>query len=231
MLLMTPTQAGDAREQETQRQILRAQEAEKEVARSNQRLSKSKEEFEAMLTAMNAHWEKEQQANEERLAAYRKEVSELESRREKALIPVSIEDERVKKRFKEVAEKERSLVYRQEELDSLAEKLESALDAVGEREQDVSIREEKALSRELGLEEQVKRAQQSGADLQQAIQNWTARASTAEADLSERKRKVELQEISLKAREDKVFRDQEENRLERLRLQDLSATLEREKNR
>lgn len=227
MKLLSPTQTKDLREQEVSRNLLRIEETEQAVKKSNISLAKSQADFCQMLARNRADWEKEEKDHQERILEMTKEVSALESKKKQALIPIEVYSSQVDMKMEALAEDIVALKEREEANEDLADKLQDKLDEVGEREQTLKKRELGADMREKGLESQAKGVIEGVERLTKEMEAFTIKRAKAEQDIGERKKALTLWDQSLVAK-DNLIKDKEKELADwDIRLHDERETLDR----
>ena len=199
MKLLPLQQLQDTKARELEREALRTKERNEAADRSLKRLAQSEADFQLMLAGQQARWAREQQDHQKLAAEMTKEVYELEERREKALIPVKIEEEKAQEALRKASETLKSALQREEEAEQLSEALQDKLDAVGAREQDLLQKEKRAEVKEGALKIMEEQRQANAKTMTDQMQSFNVARAELFKDLERRNTELTLKERSLNA--------------------------------
>jgi hypothetical protein len=121
----------------------------------------------------------------------------------------------------------RKLREREENVDILTDKLMDKLDEVGEREQTVRQREQKAQLREMGIKNQYDSTIEGSKQLSKQITDFAAVRGKAEKEIKEKQDVLIMKEQSLLSREASLAGTEQNLKDREVRLKDERGTLSR----
>lgn len=227
MRLLAPSENKSLKEQETVRAVLRTQEVEKAAEQSRKNLASAEADFNATLARNLEVWAREEELHNKRVVEMEKETESLEAKRLNALIPIGVIKKGAEDRMKEAVDFMAKLRKRESDAECLVERLETQLDSVGQREQDVKQAEKRLGLQKEGIERQKQSSILGSKRLSEEIAKFAHEREKAEKDIDERKTAIYLQERSLIAKEQVQKRtDKSLNDLAK-RLEDERETLAR----
>lgn len=227
MKLLTPKEIQEAKGQEVVRGILRASETQEVLKKTNSALAKSEAEFASTLQRQREVWALEQEEHRKEVVKRKEEINELEKKKLNALIPVEIFTTSAKEKLDKAEKYLAELNQREENMNDLTEKLENRLDAVGQRETDVSKKEQELKLSQEGLERQKESVVEGSKKLSKEMADFAEVKLKAEKDIDERKTALFLrdQELTNKAnvlsRKERILNEME------VKLKDERGTLDR----
>lgn len=228
MKLLNPSEVQDLKAQQLARDAMRVRDMSKATDEARKRLANAEADFQQMLAGQQLRWSREQEDYNKEVAERQKELGVLEERRQKALEPVKLVEERARKTLHEAHIGLQGVQKREHELDDLKELLEGKLDAVGAREQDVLTREQKASALEKNLEAQQRISEDNMAFVGRALKDLNARKKLAEQEVIEKQKALFLKERSLEAWSARLTLTQDKLAVWDKQLADQRGTLERE---
>lgn len=231
MKLLSPTEIKDNKAQEQSRDILRIQEIKEALNVSNKEFAKAQTDFNEMLLRNRTAWEIEETQHTDRVREMSAEIYLLEQDRKEALKPSREAIARANALELRAHALEDTLQMKNEELDLMINNLEEKLSDVGSRETDVTTRENKAIVREEGIEVQSGVVKRGIEALSASQEQFNHRMKEEQMVFDARRREILLSETNLTAREDKIKRDVEALRIERVQLDDMRRVLETEYRR
>lgn len=227
MKLLSPSIRKDTEESERQLGLLRMQEQQKEANRIRKELANAEADFKAVLAKNRTQWAKEEQDHEDRIMEMKKEVAELEDRKAQALIPVKMYEAQAHQYLEQAQEALKTAHRREKDADALNDLLQDKLDAVGQKEQDLSLLEATLTARQAGIEQQTEQVQDGVKSLNKEMQGFARLKEAIEADLREKRIALTLKERSLSAKEKKLERKEESLTALATQLEDERGTLDR----
>jgi hypothetical protein len=225
--LLNPTQLKQNKDAETVKEILRKQELDKETKKSRQELAKAQAEFFTTLANNRDQWAKEETEHTKRMKEMAKEINELEEKKMQALIPAKMYEDQARQLLKEAQWLLVENASKIKDNDDLREKLEDKLDELGQREQDIALKEQKGVAMRLSLESQVNASIEATKALNARIAEFMIRKLEEEQDIDQRMTAVVLREQSISSKEDSIKRTEAKLDLWARQLADERATLER----
>lgn len=227
MRLLTPQASSDAKNQEVAREIIRTQEVERVAKDTRIRLAQAEADFSSTLAKQRERWAHDEEEHLLRVKEMEAEIDALEAKKLNALIPLGIIKDGVYDRMDDAVGFLATLRKREIDNDTLTERLEDKLDEVGEREQTVLLREQKAGLREEGVERQRQATVNGSARLIKDMEEFAVKMIKEQKDADEKRDNIILQEQSLKAKDILLQRNEKAlNDLDR-KLQDERETLNR----
>lgn len=229
--LLTPQEVKDTVNQETARQALRTKATTEAAQKANMNLAKAEADFASALARHRKEWEQEELEYEKWKADMEAETRRLYDERAKALIPISVEKEKVDNLYKEVGELFTKVKEKEEYVERTQEILEEKLDELGSREADVRAEEERVLSLRKGAEAQQEATKAGSEALTRSLAEFARKTALKEAELADRNNTLTMAELSYTARMEAIKRTIQALEKERLQLADQRATLEREYKR
>ena len=137
MKLLTLNQIKEKKDEQIQRDILRTKELDKASEQARLNLAKAEADFNATLAKNRTLWANEEHEHSERIKEMSSEIQVLEKRKEIALEPVYLLQNKLEKRLNDIDVTSTQLKEKEAYNEDLRSKLEDKLDEVGEREQDV----------------------------------------------------------------------------------------------
>jgi hypothetical protein len=231
MKLLSFSERKDTQQKEQTLKILRTQEVEELASKANAKLARAEADFNATLATNRAKWAVEEQEHADRILSMSKEIEALESRKQQALIPISMYKKEADKIMDEAKEIANKIKEKEEYIDILTEKLEDKLTEVGDREKAVIEQESRITVALAGVklqQEQVITSIQNLSDDRNAFEAY----KQIETDkLAKIKEEIFLAETNFQAKTEKYKRDMEALRVWDIQLKDERNTLERERNR
>lgn len=227
MKLLQPAQVKDLKSQEVVKQILRAKEVEEIVNKNNLKLAKSEMDFNMALARYRTAWEEEEREHKEAVKIREKEIEELELKRQKALTPIQLEVQRNNELIKETKLKWQEVKEKEQKVEEIIELLQDKLDIVSERETIVEKIEKEQENKQKSINIQNDMSKRGAELLTKQIADFKLKQSIAEQNLASKEKDLRIIEINLDAKAEKNKRDIEAIEKERIRLNDMRATLER----
>lgn len=231
MKLLSPTEVKDQKAQDQTRDIIRTQEIKDALNSANKMFARAQTDFNDMLARNRETWAQEEARHVTRVTEMAKEIEILEARREKALEPI----EEMMKQAQEELKKGLTLIVKNEAwsatLSDTEERLEEKLSEVGEREVDVSWREDQVLIKEDATKVQIGITQRGIMALEQSQKEFESYKEQENMVIIRRKEELRLEEINLIAREHKIQRDVDAINKAQLIINDARGVIEREYKR
>lgn len=209
MRLLSPTQNKDLKEQETLRQILRAQELNKETKLLRENLAKADAEFAASLKRKNEIWQKEELELNKKKRELEHKIASLETREAYLRLPIEQLEAQAKFHMEQAKDKEKEVKEREEANELIAEELQDKLDKVGQKEQDLKVRNSKLDNREMGIEAQKTQTIEGIRKLNEEMAKFEDYKEKEEKKIDERKTALVLWDRSLQAEREKIKRTNE----------------------
>lgn len=221
----------DRQQEDSTRKILRIQEIERILREKEGEMARAEMDFNTMLANNRKVWEDELIAHTLSTKELSDEVTILEKRRAQALIPISIEMDKVTESREELSLLMEALEEKTALLEDSFERLEEKLTDVADREQQVLLREQKATLIEEANTKQGESISTQSRELTEAMQAFHVKQLTDEANMEERKKELYLAEVNFNAKVEKYHRDLEALKRWDIQLKDERETLKREFNR
>jgi chromosome segregation ATPase len=160
------------------------------------------------LSEKGAQNYEEEQNWRQRIDSLRIEVEALESRRKSALVPLEERGKKVEDRERVLLQREEQAALKESDIEYTSQALENRLDEISEREQE-SISYEKRLSeRDMVLKIRESELETRMAALTEVIRQVLLDAERAKAEASERKALLRGRDISITEREQSVARQE-----------------------
>ena len=227
MKLLTPTAVRDDKTLQTQRELMRAQEVSKLADKTRRDLSTAEAEFKQALLGQRARWEREEQEHTKKAKSMAEELDILEKRKSDALIPIEIYKRQAEDLMREAQNAIKMAQGKEIEAETYIEALQDKLDAVGQREQDIIMRERKQEVKEEAIRAQELTTIKRTEDLTKSITQFRAEKAQAEKDIDERKTALFLRDRSQEARAEQLSRKEKELQDWSKRLKDERGVLDR----
>lgn len=227
MKLLTPSEIKEAKERETARDVSRYHEVKSELKKTESALAKAGADFSALLASQQKAWALEEQAHREDVRAREKEIEELEQRRSRLLVPIDLERHIAENELKEAHETLTRTKEKEEQVDQLHELFETRLDELEEREHLVAVREWKANDRDKVLHTRNTVTEEASRTLTKKLEDFINFERESRERLLAREREVQLLEVNLNDKFERLQAYQEILRVERLQLDDRAETLKR----
>lgn len=227
MKLLTQTQIRDERGIELSRDILRAKETDEQVKRINAKMANAEADFAGTLARHRMKWAGEESEHDERMREMDSEIAALENRKKQALIPLEIYKEQADTLLREAQNALQRANEREEDVQSTLVTLEDRLDEVSDREINANALERSLESRKKGNEVQEEQTKMMAAQLSYDMQTFYEKRDAEEARMVERRKEIQMAEITVDAKIAKVKRDIEAMRVYDIRLKDERKTIDR----
>ncbi len=155
-------------------QIARAKETAEELSVNREALNNTKDEFAATLAEQNKITEEELSNQKTKRDALNTEVQLLENRKKQALLPLEEREKAVQDKDQELVTERAALGAEKADFQRNLEGLHSHIDAVAERELNVSKQEELLHARARGIEGQGASIKSQSSQLSQQLQEFSA---------------------------------------------------------
>ncbi len=227
MKLFTPPQAQQKKTQEESLRILRIKELRDLESELRLKVAKTEAEFNETLVKNQTKWAEEFDEKNKYISSLTKEISELEEKRKKLLTPVSLLEDEAKKKLEEINKKQKEFFIKEEELESIKEKLENKLDEVGDREQSLIKSENEFTVKKEGLAFSLKSFEEKKQLFADTVNKITKELDERDKTIGIKETDIILKTRSLDAWENRLKIKEDNMRKEEIRLADQRATLER----
>ena len=155
------------------------------------------------------------------------EIGLLQIKRTKALIPISIEENRLKQKEELLSTVKKEIEKRAEDINETRDLLEDKLDIVGEREQNVAELERKTINKQLTAEKDSTAIAKQKKLLNVQISAFLKKVDKDKKETDIAKTDIILKERSLLSKEAKLKEKEEELSKWAILLQDERGTLDR----
>ena len=231
MRLLSQQQVKQNKESELAKEALRIAETQKLSKKSREELAKTQAEFYNTLAKNRELWANEAEEHQRIVKEMKKEVEELQKKKEQALIPIKIYKDEVDRKMDVATILMEKAKQQKQENDALEEILEDRLDEVGQREQDVKLKEQKLLSQIQANEQQANFVIQGQKSLNQEIKEFVKQREQAFKDIDKRMTAVLLKEHTLEERMDSLKRTEETLCILAKQLEDRRGILDRREKR
>ena len=231
MKLLTPNQVRDTKNEHLAREVLRAKETSEQILKINKKMAEAEADFASVLARHRITWAEEEREHDERMRQMQKEVSVLEDRKKQALIPLEIYKVQADTLLKEAQEALQRTKEKELKNEEIAELLQDRLDEVGEKESDVQSLESRLLSKQKGIEDQAEQVKAASQQLVYDQQSFYEIRDKQQKEILERRKEIQIAEITANAKIEKIKRDIEAMRIYDIQLKDERATLDRIKQR
>jgi len=231
MSLLKPSQVKDLRNEELNKTIFRTQEVTRALNDANIRLAKVELDFNNTLIKNRIKWEEEEKEHSERLLEMKEEVKILEDRKRQALIPIQMYKDQADLLLNDAKLIKEEWEIKNHKIDELQEQLEDKLDSLSSRESDVLESEKKLNNRKKGIDQQAENTALNAEQLTLKMIDFSEYQKKEEEKLKERKKLTDIIEINIQAKLDKIARDIEAIRVEKIKLADMRGVLETELNK
>lgn len=231
MRLLTPEEIKASKASELARDLRRTQDIKETLDKTRTTLNNVKAEFDVTLANQRLVWIKEQEQALQTINDLNHEIEVLKREREQLLIPIDLDRKRADNIITEASNLMAQATDKQKYADELVEKIQDRLDEIGEKEESLQKREEHLFVREKGLEDQTEVTRKNSEQVTLQMQTFITEMEDKEKDFNTKKRRLDLLEINLVARE-KINNEREEylNGRER-QINDKYETLLRTENR
>lgn len=227
MKLLSPTEVRDSRARELARDVLRVKEMSDATDKARKALANAEADFSRMLASQRERWAKEEQEHDADVKERTKELAELERAKEKALVPIHLLEKEAQDTLS-LAKTARLRNERElEDTEVLKEHLESALDEIGAREVDVSMRENRVVAMEQSIERQQRILESNSIGIKQQYLVFHSEQEKARRDMERIRVALTLQERELEAKAERLERTEQQLEGWAKRLQDERGTLDR----
>ena len=194
-------------------------------------MAEAEADFASVLARHRITWAEEEREHDERMRQMQKEVSVLEDRKKQALIPLEIYKVQADTLLKEAQEALQRTKEKELKNEEIAELLQDRLDEVGEKESDVQSLESRLLSKQKGIEDQAEQVKAASQQLVYDQQSFYEIRDKQQKEILERRKEIQIAEITVNAKIEKIKRDIEAMRIYDIQLKDERATLDRIKQR
>ncbi len=155
-------------------QIARAKETAEELATKREELNDTRDTFAATLAEQNKEFEENLSVQKTKRDALNTEVQLLENRKKQALLPLENREKAVQDKEQELGKAVAALGAEKADFQRNLEGLHAHIDAVAERELNVSKQEELLRARARGIEAQTSSTKSQSAKLSNQLQEFSA---------------------------------------------------------
>lgn len=227
MKLLSQAQLQQLKDAEIRKELIRSQEMDKQTKKSREDIAKAQTDFFDTLAKNRETWAKEEQSHLLMVKEMSDEIKKLEKRKGLTLVPIKIEQDRIDMQLKFIEKTRKELEKEKENLSILQDLLEDKLDAVGECEQDVALKEQKATAKALQIETRSSDVEAKIKALNAQIIEFMRNKELADNDLQQRWIAVKLREMAMEARKESLDRTEKALEQIRIKLNDERAVLDR----
>lgn len=197
MKLFTSEEIKSSKATELARDVMRTSDIKKALDKARTELNNVNAQFEVALANQRVKWISEEEVALGKIRDLETELKVLERRKQQALIPIDLYQQRVDNINKEANDKLKSATDKQFYVDELSEKLEEKLDEVSEKDQSLQKREENLFVKEKAVQMQEEGNKKMSQEINTRALFFIKEMEDREKDFNNRKTALELKEISL----------------------------------
>jgi len=197
MKLFTSEEIKSSKATELARDVMRTSDIKKALDKARTELNNVNAQFEVALANQRVKWISEEEVALGKIRDLETELKVLERRKQQALIPIDLYQQRVDNINKEANDKLKSATDKQIYVDELSEKLEEKLDEVSEKDQSLQKREENLFVKEKAVQMQEEGNKKMSQEINTRALFFIKEMEDREKDFNNRKTALELKEISL----------------------------------
>ena len=197
MKLFTSEEIKSSKATELARDVMRTSDIKKALDKARTELNNVNAQFEVALANQRVKWISEEEIALGKIKVLEDELKVLERRKQQALIPIDLYQQRVDNINKEANDKLKSATDKQIYVDELSEKLEEKLDEVSEKDQSLQKREENLFVKEKAVQMQEEGNKKMSQEINTRALFFIKEMEDREKDFNNRKTALELKEISL----------------------------------
>ena len=197
MKLFTSEEIKSSKATELARDVMRTSDIKKALDKARTELNNVNAQFEVALANQRVKWISEEEIALGKIKVLEDELKVLERRKQQALIPIDLYQQRVDNINKEANDKLKSATDKQFYVDELSEKLEEKLDEVSEKDQSLQKREENLFVKEKAVQMQEEGNKKMSQEINTRALFFIKEMEDREKDFNNRKTALELKEISL----------------------------------
>ena len=195
--LYTAEEIKSSKATELARDVMRTSDIKKALDKARTELNNVNAQFEVALANQRVKWISEEEVALGKIRDLETELKVLERRKQQALIPIDLYQQRVDNINKEANDKLKSATDKQIYVDELSEKLEEKLDEVSEKDQSLQKREENLFVKEKAVQMQEEGNKKMSQEINTRALFFIKEMEDREKDFNNRKTALELKEISL----------------------------------
>ena len=195
--LYTAEEIKSSKATELARDVMRTSDIKKALDKARTELNNANAQFEVALANQRVKWISEEEVALGKIRDLETELKVLERRKQQALIPIDLYQQRVDNINKEANDKLKSATDKQIYVDELSEKLEEKLDEVSEKDQSLQKREENLFVKEKAVQMQEEGNKKMSQEINTRALFFIKEMEDREKDFNNRKTALELKEISL----------------------------------
>ena len=195
--LYTAEEIKSSKATELARDVMRTSDIKKALDKARTELNNANAQFEVALANQRVKWISEEEVALGKIRDLETELKVLERRKQQALIPIDLYQQRVDNINKEANDKLKSATDKQIYVDELSEKLEEKLDEVSEKDQSLQKREENLFVKEKAVQMQEEGNKKMSQEINTRALFFIKEMEDREKDFNNRKAALELKEISL----------------------------------
>jgi len=195
--LYTAEEIKSSKATELARDVMRTSDIKKALDKARTELNNVNAQFEVALANQRVKWISEEEIALGKIKVLEDELKVLERRKQQALIPIDLYQQRVDNINKEANDKLKSATDKQFYVDELSEKLEEKLDEVSEKDQSLQKREENLFVKEKAVQMQEEGNKKMSQEINTRALFFIKEMEDREKDFNNRKTALELKEISL----------------------------------
>ena len=195
--LYTAEEIKSSKATELARDVMRTSDIKKALDKARTELNNVNAQFEVALANQRVKWISEEEVALGKIRDLETELKVLERRKQQALIPIDLYQQRVDNINKEANDKLKSATDKQFYVDELSEKLEEKLDEVSEKDQSLQKREENLFVKEKAVQMQEEGNKKMSQEINTRALFFIKEMEDREKDFNNRKTALELKEISL----------------------------------
>ena len=195
--LYTAEEIKSSKATELARDVMRTSDIKKALDKARTELNNVNAQFEVALANQRVKWISEEEVALGKIRDLETELKVLERRKQQALIPIDLYQQRVDNINKEANDKLKSATDKQIYVDELSEKLEEKLYEVSEKDQSLQKREENLFVKEKAVQMQEEGNKKMSQEINTRALFFIKEMEDREKDFNNRKTALELKEISL----------------------------------
>lgn len=229
--LLKPPEAKRAADERLHEDLRRADSVHEVTAKLLKELAAVERQFEETLATQRMRWEQEDNERISRANVLKREVEELEDRRERALIPIVKREEELHNAREALTVREASLDDREASVEESGRVLMSRLDEIAERENKVQVREELLTRKEKGIEAQSKSTAQAAQAVTKKMTDFETWRQEQLYDISKKEAVASGQMLVIAEKEKQLSAREQDIQNREKRLLDRYALLERTEKR
>lgn len=227
MKLLSNQELANKRQAEQARDVFRIEQIRETLNEETSRLNILEAQFHKRLNEQRKQWADEEAKALGEIERLQKILSEYETKERSFFFPIDAVERKAHDNYEKSKHALIEAQKTQKECDELEDKLQEKLDDLSEKEADLNQREKKIVIHEQGIRDQQNQTKQLSQELVKEWQKFHERSKLFEEESAKERKIIELARQDLARREDELLEQQEQVRVEKIRLLDGRETLTR----